>query len=75
MLGKEDRMPSHGSLFSVVGNNGWSQTLSNEVGCMLANDVKSFLGNILPVSLLQMELAPEIRPGKPFKQIRKVIID
>ena len=42
MLSYKHRMPAHGSLFTIVGNHGRSQSFTNKIGGMTGNRIHSF---------------------------------
>ena len=46
MLSYKHGMPAHGSLFTIVGNHGRSQSFTNKIGGMTGNRIHSFFFQI-----------------------------
>ena len=65
MLSDKHGMTSHGCLFSIVWNHGWSKSLGNEIFCMFTDGCQALFGNIFLVFRREMESTAEVRLGKP----------
>lgn len=62
MLRREDRMPAHRRLPSIVRMIGGREPLSDEILRVAADDVKATLLDVSPVGVRQPEPAAELRP-------------
>ena len=67
-------MPTHGSLLAIVWNLGRCQPRTHKIPGMASDRVHSFLLNVLPVLLFQMETAAKIGTGQPLEQIGKAAL-
>ena len=47
MLSYKYGMPAHGSLFTIVGNHGRSQSFTNKIGGMTGNRIHSFFASLI----------------------------
>lgn len=73
MLSQKDGMPPHRGLLAIVGDNGGSQPLRDEVFGMLTDRGKPFRLDIFLILPRQMKTTTEIGLGKALKQIPQVV--
>ena len=82
MLGHKDGMPAHRRLTAIVRRVRQSKPCTDKILRMASNGIQTFLRNVSPIGIREMEPRPELRPRQlpecrfrthlPYKLLRRI---